>query len=48
MFNDWFDISLPTPSRAVRNISIFDSPSVLLEFDSTESKSKFEKFAPIT
>ena len=52
MFNDWIDISLPPteegtvpapPSQAVRNISIFDSPLVLLEFDSAESKSKFEK-----
>ena len=51
MFNDWIDISLPPaeehmapvpPSRAVYNISIFDSPSVLLEFDSAESKFKFE------
>ena len=52
MFNDWIDISLPPaeegmapapPSRAVHNVSIFDSPPVLLEFNSAESKSKFEK-----
>ena len=52
MFNNWIDISTPPaeegaapppPTRAIRSVSIFDSPSVLLEFDSVDSKAKFEK-----
>ena len=52
MFNDWIDISTPPaedgaapppPSRAIRSVLIFDSPSVLLEFDSVDSKAKFQK-----
>ena len=50
--NNWIDISAPPveegmapapPSQAVCNISIFDSPAVLLEFNSVESKEKFKK-----
>ena len=47
-FNNWFDRyamtettegqALLTPSRAIRNITIFDCPTILLEFDSAESK----------
>ena len=52
MFNDWIDISMPPAeegsapaplSHAVHSVSIFDSPSVSLEFDSAESKSLFKK-----
>ena len=52
MCNDWINIStppaedraaLPPPSRAIHSVSIFDSPSVLLKFDSVNSKAKFEK-----
>ena len=52
MCNDWIDIStppaedraaLPPPSHVIRSVSIFDSPSVLLKFDSVDSKAKFEK-----
>ena len=31
----------PAPSRAVRSVSIFDRPAILLEFDSPESKISF-------
>ena len=51
LFNDWVDTinsfktvegqPPPPSSRAVRNVSIFERPSLLLEFDSTESKSQF-------
>jgi hypothetical protein len=51
LFNGWNDSVEPTetaegqpppaPSRAVRNVSIFDRPAMLLEFDSAESKIKF-------
>ena len=51
LFNDWVDAinsfetveGQPSPlsSRAVRNVSIFERPSLLLEFDSAESKSQF-------
>ena len=52
MFNDWVNISLPPaeegaapvpPSRAVRNVSLFNSPSVLLEFNTAELKSMFDQ-----
>ena len=32
---------LPAPSHAVRNMSIFDRPAMLLEFNSVESKNIF-------
>ena len=51
LFNDWIDIinssetvegqPPPPPSRAVCNVSIFECPSLLLEFDSADSKSQF-------
>ena len=51
LFNDWIDATsasdavpdqpTPAPSRAVRNVAIFDCPALLLEFDSAESKDKF-------
>ena len=51
LFNDWIDATTAVeadgeqlqraPSRAVRNISIFDRPTFLLKFNSTESKDKF-------
>ena len=31
----------PPPSRAVRNVSVFDRPVFLIEFDSADSKSSF-------
>ena len=51
LFNDWIDATTaaevdgeqtqPTPLRVVCNISIFDRPAFLLEFDSAASKDKF-------
>ena len=51
LFNDWVDATAaaevsegqppPAPSRAIRNISVFDRPSLLLKFDSAESKTLF-------
>ena len=51
-FNDWVDAITSAeadegqppraPSRVVRSVSVFDCPSLLLEFDSAESKSQFE------
>lgn len=51
LFNGWIDKSitpditdgqLPNgPSRAVRSVSIFDRPSMLLEFDTADSKIQF-------
>ena len=51
LFNDWIDAttaaeadgekSQPTPLQVVHNVSIFDCPAFLLEFDSATSKDKF-------
>ena len=51
LFNDWVDAinsfkagegqPLPPPSHTICNVSIFDCPTLLLEFDSAESKSQF-------
>ena len=51
MFNNWVDAinssktvegqPPPPPSCTVRNVSIFERPSLLLEFNSAESKSQF-------
>ena len=51
MFNDWIDAinssetvegqPPPPPLCTVRNVSIFERPSLLLEFDSADSKSQF-------
>ena len=53
LFNNWIDAinssetvegqPPPPPSRAVHNVSIFECPSLLLEFDSANSKSQFEE-----
>jgi hypothetical protein len=50
-FNDWIDNCTippdgeapPPPSRAIRSVSIFDKPAMLLEFESSESKDGFVK-----
>jgi hypothetical protein len=49
LFNSWLDNPMSTPegtvisppSRAIRNVSIFDRPAILLEFNSTTSKDAF-------
>ena len=51
LFNDWIDATTaaeadgeqtqPAPSWTAPNVSIFDRPAFLLEFDSAESKDKF-------
>ena len=53
LFNDWINATTaagadvdqrpPAPLRAVCSVSIFDRPSLLLEFDSAESKDKFSE-----
>ena len=50
-FNSWFDKKATpdssegqvpaAPSRAVRNVTIFDRPAMLLEFDTADSKNQF-------
>ena len=49
LFNSWFDDDdkandkFTVPSRAVRGVSIFDRPAILVEFDTQESKNCFIK-----
>ena len=49
LFNNWIDTNTPAeegaaqppPSRAVRSVSVFDRPAILLEFESDSSKDRF-------
>jgi len=49
LFNNWVDTNTPVeegavqppPSRAVRSVSVFDRPAILLEFESDSAKDRF-------
>jgi hypothetical protein len=54
LLNGWFDEDdkannkFEMPSKAVRGVTIFDRPAILVEFDSQESKSRFIKLCDDT
>jgi hypothetical protein len=53
LFNSWIDEdnkandNFTAPSKAVRGVTIFDRPAMLIEFDSPSSKNRFAKLCEV-